>query len=48
MNERQEDVPVYSVGDKVFVDIRNMKTSHPMKKGNDKWAEPYLIMEVYP
>jgi hypothetical protein len=25
-----------------------MKTSHPMKKGNDKWAEPYLIMEVYP
>jgi hypothetical protein len=47
-NECREDTLVYSVGDKVFVDIRNMKTSRPIKKGDDKWAGPYLVTEVYP
>jgi hypothetical protein len=32
----------------MFVDIQNMKTSHPMKKGDDKWTGPYLVTEVYP
>jgi hypothetical protein len=44
----QEDTPVYSVGDQVFIDIRNMKMSRPMKKGDDKWAGSYPVTEVYP
>ena len=47
-NIYREDAPIYSVGDEVFIDIRNMKTSRPMKKGDDKWAGPYRITEVYP
>jgi hypothetical protein len=47
-NTHREDAPIYSVGDEVFINIRNMKTSRPMKKGDDKWAGPYHIIEVYP
>lgn len=36
------------MGDKVFIDIRNMKTSWLIKKGDDKWVGPYLVTEVYP
>jgi hypothetical protein len=47
-NAHREDSPIYSIGHKVFINIRNMKTSRPMKKGDDKWAGPYLVTEVYP
>lgn len=47
-NESREDAPRYTVGQEVFIDTRNMKTNRPMKKGDDKWAGPYKILEVYP
>ena len=47
-NASRADAPRYSVGQKVYVDTRNMKTSRPMKKGDDKWAGPYPVLKVYP
>ena len=47
-NASREDAPRYSVGQKVYVNTRNMKTNRPMKKGDDKWAGPYQILKVYP
>ena len=47
-NRRRSEAPRYVVGDRVFVDTRNMKTNRPMKKGDDKWAGPYKITAVYP
>ncbi len=40
--------PRYVVGQKVWLDTRNLKTNRPMKKGDDKWAGPYEILAVYP
>jgi hypothetical protein len=36
------------VGDKVYVDTKNMKTNRPMKKDDDKWTRLYEVLEVYP
>jgi hypothetical protein len=47
-NAHREDAPRYSVGERVFVNTRNMKTNRPMKKGDDKWAGPYKITASYP
>ena len=35
-------------GQLVYVNTRNMKTNRPMKKGDNKWADPWPIGEVYP
>jgi hypothetical protein len=47
-NMSRADAPRYSIGQDVYVDTRNMKTSRPMKKGDDKWAGPYPVLKVYP
>ena len=47
-NEHREDAPKYTVGQKVWVDTRHMKTNRPMKKGDDKVAGPFKILKVYP
>ena len=35
----------YNVGDQVFLDGRNMSTSRPTKKMDDKWFGPFKIVE---
>jgi hypothetical protein len=47
-NTHRTDAPRYEVGQRVWVDTRNMKTNRPMKKGDDKWAGPFEITRVYP
>lgn len=47
-NVHRSAAPRYQVGDLVYVATRNMKTNRPMKKGDDKWAGPYEVLEVYP
>ena len=32
----------------MYINTHNMKTNHPMKKGDDNMASPYLIKKVYP
>jgi hypothetical protein len=46
-NASRDDSPRFTVGDRVFLDIRNMKTNRPMKKGDDKWAGPFAITATY-
>ena len=40
-NESREDAPRYSENQLIHVNTKNMKTSRPMKKCDDKWAGPY-------
>jgi hypothetical protein len=47
-NAHRTDAPIYSKGQYVYIDTRNMKTNRPMKKGDDKWVGPYKITTVYP
>ena len=35
-NAHRKDALIFKVGDKVYVDTKNMKTNWPMKKGDDK------------
>jgi len=37
---------VFKVGDKVWLDSRNIKTTRPAKKLDDKWFGPFPIAEV--
>ena len=34
-NRDREDAPVYREGDKVYVDLKNIKTNRLIKKGDD-------------
>ena len=47
-NVHRSDAPVYNIGQRVWLDTRNLKTNRPMKKGDDKWAGPYVVTAVYP
>ncbi|KAI0992602.1 hypothetical protein K3495_g15583, partial [Podosphaera aphanis] len=47
-NARRADSPQFRKGDFVYMNTRNMKTSRPMKKMDDKWAGPYKVISVYP
>jgi succinate dehydrogenase/fumarate reductase-like Fe-S protein len=47
-NKQRSESLRYITGQKVYIDTRNMKTNCPMKKGDDKWAGPYIIQAVYP
>ena len=47
-NANRTDAPKYTIGQEVYVDTRNMKTSRPLKKLDDKWAGPYKVTKVYP
>ena len=37
--------PVFDKGDKVFLDGRNLKTSRPTSKMEDKWFGPFEVLE---
>jgi transposase InsO family protein len=45
-NESRVPAPAYRVGDKVFLDIRNLKTRRPSKKLDWKNAGPFLVTKV--
>ena len=47
-NVSREDAPRYSAGQEIYVDIKNIKTNRLIKKGDDKWAGPYLVLKIYP
>jgi hypothetical protein len=47
-NAGRTEAPRYTMGQEVYVDTRNMKTSRPLKKLDDKWAGPYKVTKVYP
>lgn len=38
-----EEAEVFEVGDKVWLDGRNIKTSRPTKKLDDRWFGPFVI-----
>lgn len=40
------DAPVYKVGDKVWLDAKDIKTKRPTKKFDDKWYGPFEITKV--
>ena len=35
-NRSQEDALVYREGDRVYVDLKNIKTNQPIKKGDNR------------
>ncbi len=41
-----QSAPEYKVGDKVWLNLQNYSTDHPMKKLDDKWAGPFTITKV--
>ncbi|RAL65243.1 hypothetical protein DID88_001349 [Monilinia fructigena] len=47
-NRHRIDSPRYCIGQKVFVNAKNMKTSRKAKKLDDRWIGPYEIIKVYP
>ena len=47
-NVYREESPRYQEGQQVMLDTRNLKTNRPMKKGDDKWAGPFLVLKAYP
>lgn len=46
-NAIRTDSPGYRVGQRVYVNVKNMKTNRPLKKLDDKWVGPYKVTEVY-
>jgi hypothetical protein len=42
----QGDNPTFQVGDKVWLDSRNLKTFRPSKKLDDHWFGPFPIEQV--
>ena len=36
----------YKIGDKVWLNAQNIATTHPMKKLDCKWLDPYTINKV--
>jgi transposase InsO family protein len=43
-NRRREDAPRYRVGDKVMLDMRNLRTGRPMEKLAPKWEGPFRVV----
>src|SRR5882672_6817285 len=40
------EAPLYAVGDKVWLNGKNITTTHPMKKLDHKWLGPYPVDNV--
>ena len=40
------DAPTYKIGDKVWLDATNIKTTRPTKKLDDKWFGPFSVTKV--
>jgi hypothetical protein len=45
-NNKRTDPPLYKVGDRVWLDSRNIKTDRSMKKFDDKYFGPYPITRI--
>lgn len=46
-NIHRADAPIYHVGQRVYVNIKNMKSNRPARKLDDKWAGPFVVTKVY-
>lgn len=44
----RQDSPTYLVGDRVWINTRNIKSGRPSEKLADKWMGPYKVTKVYP
>jgi hypothetical protein len=44
-NRRREPTPVLKVGDKVWLDSSDIRTTRPSRKLSDKWLGPFEIIE---
>src|SRR5882672_4274108 len=40
------EAPLYVVGDKVWLNGKNITMTYPMKKLDHKWLSPYLVEKV--
>ena len=45
-NKHRSPAPAYRIGDRVWLDTRNLKTKRPMKKLDNKWIGPYTVAQV--
>ena len=45
-NQSRAEAPRYKVGDKVWLDTRNIKTERPAKKLDDKYKGPFTVTRV--
>lgn len=46
-NSRRSKAPVYKVGNKVIICLKNHKTNRPKKKCDDKWDGPYKVLKMF-
>ena len=46
-NRRRGDAVVWQVGDRVYVNTRNIRQGRPMAKLADKWTGPWPVTRVY-
>ena len=46
-NAHRDQAEEFAVGDKVWLDARNISTTRPAKKLDDKWLGPYKITHKY-
>jgi hypothetical protein len=44
-NRKRQQAPVYRVGDKVWLNLQNIKTDRPSKKLDQRYAK-YTVLEV--
>jgi hypothetical protein len=45
-NAKRSDSVKFTVGDKVWLDARNIKTTRPSKKLDDRWFGPFTVEQV--
>jgi hypothetical protein len=45
-NAKRSEHPKFEVGDKVWLDGRNIKTTRPAKKLDDRWFGPFPVKEI--
>jgi len=45
-NQHRHPAPVYRVGDKVWLNARNIRTRRPCRKLDDKWIGPFEVLQV--
>lgn len=46
-NIHRIDAPVYRIGQRVYVNVKNLKTNRPVAKLDDKWVGPFVVVKAY-
>lgn len=46
-NLHRSDAPPYRTGQRVYLNVKNLKTNRPVAKLDDKWVGPFTITKVY-